>query len=211
MVQGKKFAEWSSDEFPALLAIVNSLEPLTDNGSLTLEDTSLFLADLPKFFTKLQEEDKEITNQENAGQCIAEETPNTARETPKSRQEPVKPLTLTTSRLHTLSTLRKTVGNLEAEFTQFKINIEGNFEQLKDKAVQQDHLLKLQKSHVGDLCDDLINSNKLLNDQLQNHAILIAKLKKGKSDSSKETIPTCRRKCSIKGKTNATGVRGQFS
>ena len=115
---------------------------------------------------QLQEEDKEITNQENAGQCIAEETPNTARETLKSRQEPVKPLTLTTSRLHTLSTLRKTVGNLEAEFTQLKINIEGNFEQLKDKAVQQDHLLKLQKSHVGDLCDDLINSNKLLNDQL---------------------------------------------
>ena len=29
MIQGKKFAEWSSDEFPALLAIVNSLEPLT--------------------------------------------------------------------------------------------------------------------------------------------------------------------------------------
>ena len=186
MIQGKKFAEWSSDEFPALLAIVNSLEPLTDNGSLTSEDTSLFLADLPKFFTKLQEEDKEITNQENAGQCIAEETPNTARETPKSRQEPVKPLTLTTSRLHTLSTLRKTVGNLEAEFTQFKINIEGNFEQLKDKAVQQDHLLKLQKSHVGDLCDDLINSNKLLNDQLQNHAILIAKLKDGNQTLQKK-------------------------
>lgn len=120
MVQGEKFAEWSSDEFPALLSIVNSLAALTDNGSITSEDTSLFLVGLPKFFNKFQEEDKEITYQENAGQYIAEETPNTARETPRSRHVPVKPLTLTTSRLHTLSTLRNTVGNLEAEFTQFR-------------------------------------------------------------------------------------------
>ena len=28
MIQGKKFAEWSQDEFPTLLFIVNILEPL---------------------------------------------------------------------------------------------------------------------------------------------------------------------------------------
>ena len=70
-----------------------------------------------------------------------------------------------------MSTLRYIVGNLEVEVTQFKINSVGNFDQLKDKAVQQDHLLKVQKSNLGDLCDDLRNSNKLLNDELKNHAI----------------------------------------
>ena len=176
MVQGKRFAEWSSDEFPALLSIVNSLEPLTDNSSMSTDNTTMFLSGLAKFFTACQEEDKEITNRGNASHCIAE-IPN--EETPKSRQisEPVKPLTLTTSRLHTLSTLRNTVGDLEAEFTQFKISSAGNFDQLKDKSVQQDNLLKVHKSNLEDLCDDLKNYNKLLKDELQNHATLIAKLK----------------------------------
>ena len=38
------------------------------------------------------------------------------------------------------------MGNLEAEFTQFKITHSGNIEQLKDKAVQQDNILKVQKN-----------------------------------------------------------------
>ena len=63
--------------------------------------------------------------------------------------EHIKPLSLTPSRLNTLVTLRNTVGNLEAEFTQFKITHSGNIEQLKDKAVQQDNILKVQKNDPG--------------------------------------------------------------
>ena len=90
--------------------------------------------------------------------------------------EHIEPLSLTPSRLNTLSTLRNTVGNLEAEFTQFKITHTGNIEQLKDKTVQQDHLLKVQKTTLGGLADDLANNNKLLNEELQKHAALITKL-----------------------------------
>ena len=50
--------------------------------------------------------------------------------------EHIQPLSLTPSSLNTLATLRNTVGNLEAESTQFKITHTGNIEQLKDKTVQ---------------------------------------------------------------------------
>ena len=63
--------------------------------------------------------------------------------------EHIEPLSLTPSRLNTL---RNTVGNLEAEFTQFKITQTGNIEQLKDKTVQQDHLLKVQKNSPRRSC-----------------------------------------------------------
>ena len=90
--------------------------------------------------------------------------------------EHIKPLSLTPSRLNTLVTLRNTVGNLEAEFTQFKITHSGNIEQLKDKAVQQDNILKVQKTTLGGLADDLANTHEQLNDELQKHTALITKL-----------------------------------
>lgn len=90
--------------------------------------------------------------------------------------KPIEPLTLTPSRLHTLTTLRNTVGNLEAEFTQFKVTHSGNIEQLKDKTVSQDHLIKIQKTTLGGLADDLANNNKLLSEELQKHTTLITKL-----------------------------------
>ena len=83
--------------------------------------------------------------------------------------EHIEPLSLTPSRLNTLATLRNTIGNLEAEFTQFKITHTGDIEQLKDKTVQQDHLLKVQKTTLGGLADDLANNNKLLN-EVHRHA-----------------------------------------
>ena len=62
----------------------------------------------------------------------------------------------TTAVTTTTTTLRNTVGNLEAEFTQFKITHTGNIEQLKDKTVQQDHLLKVLKTTLGGFADDLL-------------------------------------------------------
>ena len=68
------------------------------------------------------------------------------------------------------------MGNLEAEFTQFKITHSGNIEQLKDKAVQQDNILKVQKTTLGGLADDLANTHEQLSDELQKHTALITKL-----------------------------------
>ena len=51
MIQGKKFAEWSRDEFPTLLSTVNDLEPL---GNPSSQNPSLFLMALPNFFPKCQ-------------------------------------------------------------------------------------------------------------------------------------------------------------
>ena len=68
------------------------------------------------------------------------------------------------------------MGNLEAEFTQFKITHSGNIKQLKDKAVQQDNGLKVQKMTLGGLADDLANTHEQLSDELQKHTALITKL-----------------------------------
>ena len=64
MIQGKKFAEWSRDEFPTLLSIVNYLEPL---GNPSSQNPSLVLMALPNFFSKCQgiETNKEEINDTN--------------------------------------------------------------------------------------------------------------------------------------------------
>ena len=49
-IQGMKFTEWSRDEFPTLLLIVNSLECSGDPSS---KNNSLFLIALPIFFYKV--------------------------------------------------------------------------------------------------------------------------------------------------------------
>ena len=90
--------------------------------------------------------------------------------------ESIKTLSLTPSKLNSFATLRNTIGNLKAEFMQFKITHTGNIEQLKDKTVQHDHLFKVQKTTVGGLADDLASSNQIHNEELQKHAALITKL-----------------------------------
>ena len=183
MIQGKKFAEWSRDEFPALLSIVNRLE---SSGNPSSKNISLFLRGLSNFFTKCEgceaEELNDITTKEDVVHdneiSDVTETSSVDKGTTETLRmsEHIEPLSLTPSRLNTLATLRNTVGNLEAEFTQFKMTHTGNIEQLKDKTVQQDHLLKVQKTTLGGLADDLANNNKLLNEELQKHAALITKL-----------------------------------
>ena len=223
MIQGKKFAELSRDQFPTLLSIVNDLEPL---GNPSSQNPSLFLMALANFFPKYQgiETDKEEINDtknEEDAVCdneILDVTTDVNKGTTETLQmsEHIKPLSLTPSRLNTLVTLRNTVGNLEAEFTQFKITHTGNIEQLKDKAVQQDHVLKMQKMTLGVLADDLANTNEQLNDELQKHTVLITKLvyhniARRKPCITEEKRPNIRRKCSHETKTKSPRGRGYVS
>ena len=190
MIQGKKFADWSQDEFPTLLSIVNSLESRSEgiSGNPSSQDMSLYFTALSKLFTKCQdsgantEDLNENTVTENAARDIeilhVTETPPVDKGTAETLRmsENITTLSLTPNKINSFATLRNIVGNLEAEFTQLKIMHTGNIEQLKDKTVQHDHLFKVQKTTVGGIADDLASSNQIHNDELQKHATLITKL-----------------------------------
>ena len=189
MIQGKKFAEWSQQEFPALLSIVNSLSSSGNLSAVSVKNKSTFYIELQKFFPKYKGceiadtraselNDTTVENAENVVSDITEtEIPSADKGNTRITQlsTPIE-LSLTPSRLNTLTTLRNTVGNLEADFTEFKITNAGNPEYLKDKAAQLDHNFKVQTTTLGGLSDDLENNTKLLNHDLQKHADLISKL-----------------------------------
>lgn len=69
--------------------------------------------------------------------------------------------------------MRDTVATLEADFTQFQIITSGDIQQLKDKLVQQDNLLKLQKKTMDDIASDFALQIKSLSDDLQTQSILL--------------------------------------
>ena len=50
--------------------------------------------------------------------------------------------------------MRSTLGQLKADFTEFHMTTTGDLEQLKDKTVKQDHLIKLQKQSSDDILND---------------------------------------------------------
>ena len=50
--------------------------------------------------------------------------------------------------------MRDTLGQLEAEFTQFQIITSGDLDNIKDKINKQDNLIKLQKQAFDDLHAD---------------------------------------------------------
>ena len=64
-------------------------------------------------------------------------------------------LSLTPNRLNTIATLRTTVTTLEADFTQFKMSISNEIQQLKDKQVHQDNHLKRHKQISDGISSDL--------------------------------------------------------
>ena len=189
MPQGKKFAEWSQQEFPALLSIVDSLGSSGNLNAVSAKNKSTFHIELQKFFTKYKGceiadtraselNDTTVENAENVVTDITEtETPSADKGNTRITQlsTPIE-LSLTPGRLNTLTTLRNTVGNLEADFTEFKITDAGNFELLKNKGAQLDHNFKVRTTTLGGLADDLENNTKLLNHDLQKHADLISKL-----------------------------------
>ena len=67
---------------------------------------------------------------------------------------PTETLTISPTRLKTISSMRDTLGQLEADFTERHMTTTGDLEQLKDKTVKQDHLIKLQKQSS----DDILNN-----------------------------------------------------
>ena len=163
MIQGKKFAEWSRDEFPTLLSIVNDLGHVNSSSQNASYIVRHGLTQF--FFSKCQgnETNKEEINDTNKEEDAVRDNEildvtatHVNKGTKKTLQmsEHIDPLSLTPTRLNTLVTLINTVGNLEAEFTQFKMAQSGNIEHLKDKAVQQVYLLKVQRTTLGGLADD---------------------------------------------------------
>ena len=50
--------------------------------------------------------------------------------------------------------MRSTLGQLKADFTEFHMTTTGDLEQLRDKTVKQDHLMKLQKQSSDDILND---------------------------------------------------------
>ena len=56
---------------------------------------------------------------------------------------PTEDLTVSPTRLKTIASMRDTLGQLEAEFTQFQIITSGDLDNIKDKIAKQDNLIKL--------------------------------------------------------------------
>ena len=140
MVQGKMCEDWCANEFPVLLDIVNTIEPLP-----TISDNAVFTSSLPQFFRNFVQffPDDDIPSSEKSPDAkISSQKPT---ETPQTPHSELISSTLTPSRLKQISSLRNTLGELEAEFTQHKLISDGDIQQLKDKLVQQDNVLKLQK------------------------------------------------------------------
>ena len=67
---------------------------------------------------------------------------------------PTEDLTVSPTRLKTIASMRDTLGQLEAEFTQFQIITSGDLDNIKDKINKQDNLIKLQKQAFDDLHAD---------------------------------------------------------
>ena len=62
---------------------------------------------------------------------------------------PTEDPTVSPTRLKTIASMRDTtLGQLEAEFTQFQIITSGDLDNIKDKIAKQDNLIKLQKQSL---------------------------------------------------------------
>ncbi|KAL9983485.1 hypothetical protein ACROYT_G005667 [Oculina patagonica] len=116
MVQGKMYEEWCANEFPVLLDIVNTIEPLP-----TISDNGVFTSSLPQFFKNfvqfIPNDDIPSSGKSNIAKISAQNT----TETPQTPRSELMSSTLTPSRLKQISSLRNTLGELEAEFTQHKL------------------------------------------------------------------------------------------
>ena len=151
LIQGKKFEEWSAHEFPVLLNMVNDLSNIQSFSSV--QDQSFFASSLHNFLVNLIHfiDDEYIPPLNKPGdlkiECNGTKT--------VSSSAAVEPLSLTPTRLKSISTMRDTLGQLEADFTQFQITSSGDLQNMKDKLVQQDNLLKLQKQSIHTLSNDL--------------------------------------------------------
>ena len=138
---------------PQLVNKVQSIASFEDESLLT-SLISIFFGNVITFIS----EDEIHTTQrsQSTKDTTTDATEITAATANMSKAPPsVEPLSVSPSKLNTISTLRDTLGKLEAEFTQFQIVSSGDIQKLKDKIVQQDNLLKLQKKAVDEIVCDL--------------------------------------------------------
>ena len=188
-VEGKKFEEWSIFEFPVFLHIVNTLsdhQPLSSLSSF--EDLSLFGSSLQNFFTNFIQffGDDNIPSSNKGENNNSELSAPTKTLTVSS--ESSETLTVSPVRLKTITTMRDTLGQLEADFTHFQIISSGDIQLLKDKIVQQDHLIKLQKQSVDDLSADLSSQIKSLQEMISQQSQVIKTLQDGNKSLQKKQI-----------------------
>ena len=72
--------------------------------------------------------------------------------------------------------MRDTLGQLEAEFTQFQIITSGDLDNIKDKIAKQDNLIKLQKQAFDDLHADLSSQINSLQEMITHQPQVIKAL-----------------------------------
>ena len=86
---------------------------------------------------------------------------------------PTEDLTVSPTRLKTIASMRDTLGQLEAEFTQFQIITSGDLDNIKDKIATQDNLIKLQKQAFDDLHADLSSQINSLQEMITHQSQVI--------------------------------------
>ena len=122
LIQGKRYKEWCTEEFPVLVEIVNNIQ-----SEPSSEEKPLFTSPLSSFFRKLiifVSDDEIHTSGNSTTSTTNPDPPEKSAETSNSMDKATlsaEPLSVSASRLTTISALRDTVGTLEAEFTQFQI------------------------------------------------------------------------------------------
>ena len=84
--------------------------------------------------------------------------------------------------------MRDTLGQLEAEFTQFQIITSGDRDNIKDKIAKQDNLIKLQKQAFDDLDADLSSQINSLQEMITHQSQVINALQNENQSLHKKQI-----------------------
>ena len=84
--------------------------------------------------------------------------------------------------------MRDTLGQLEAEFTQFQIITSGDLDNIKDKIAKQDNLIKLQKQAFDDLHADLSSQINSLQEMITHQSQVINELQNENQSLHKKQI-----------------------
>ena len=195
-----------------LLHIVNTLsdhQPLSSLSSF--EDLSLFGSSLQNFFTNFIQ----FIGDDNIPSSKKGENNNSELSTPTKTltvsSESPETLTVSPVRLKTITTMRDTLGQLEADFTHFQIISSGDIQLLKDKIVQQDLLIKLQKQSVYDLSADLSSQIKSLQEMISQQSQVIKTLQDENKSLQKKASTNRTNKSSTTRVTNQPHRGNKFS
>lgn len=199
LVQGKFYQQFSETEFPLLLQAVNKLTTTSNPDDLNPDlFTSTPLSNLWNPQTS-QDEPNRVVGVASPAEvdttvALASTPPevNHTGEFLKTVSEDIQnaatpALSYTPSRLHTISSLRTSMANMESEFVAFKMEMTQNVQSLqdalttpdsvtKDKFTQSENALKLRLKKVEEENKELIVSNETLTDQLRTLSQTVKKL-----------------------------------